>query len=65
MQNLRFLLKVGLEDDLIGFFLGLAEDDGASVPATVQVDDIRDDGVAVVVGTVECEMFDGLGGAYI
>lgn len=43
MQYLRFLFKVCLEKDLIGFFLGLAEDDGASMPASVKVDNISDD----------------------
>jgi hypothetical protein len=65
MQNLRLLFQVGLEQDLIRFFLGLAEDDGSTVPTTVQVDYISNDRVAVVVRAIECEMFDCFGGAYI
>lgn len=40
MEHLGFLLEIGLEEDLIGFLLGLAEDDGAAMPASVEVDDI-------------------------
>ncbi len=62
MQDLRFLFEIGLEENLIGFFLSFAEDDGASVPAAVEIDDIGDDGITVVVGAVEGEVLDGLGG---
>jgi hypothetical protein len=62
VKNLGLLLEVGLQEDLVGLFLGLAEDDGAAVPTAIQVDDICDDRVTVVVGAVEGEVLDGLGG---
>lgn len=43
MQNLSLLLKIGLEEDLIGFFFGFAEDDSTSVASTVEVNDVCDD----------------------
>jgi hypothetical protein len=57
------IFEVGLEADFVDFLFGFAEDDGTSVASSVEVDEIRDDGVAVVVGTVECEVFYSFGGA--
>ena len=56
MENLGFLLKVGLEQDFVGFFLGFTENDGPTMSASVEVDNVGDDGVAVVEGAVEGEM---------
>jgi len=63
VQHLRLLLEIGLEKDLIGFLLCLAEDDGAAVATSVKVDDIGDHGVSLEVGAVEGEVFDGFRGA--
>ena len=60
MQNLSLLLQVCLQHDLVGLPLGLAEDDGSSVSSSVEVDYVCDDGVSLVVGNAEGEMFDGL-----
>lgn len=65
VKGLRLLLDVGLQHDLVDFPLGLAEDDGAAVATSVKVDEVGDDCVAVVVGAVEGEVLDGLGGADI
>lgn len=62
MQDLRFLFEIGFRKYLIGLFLGLTEDNGTSVASTIQVDDVSDDGVAVVVGAVEGQVFDGFRG---
>ena len=62
MQHLSLLLQVCLQDDLICFPLGLAEDNGSSVPSSVEVYYISYDGVPLVVWAGEGEMFYGLGG---
>lgn len=61
MQYLSFLFKVSFGKDLISLFFGLAEDDSTSMTTTVEVDDVSDDGVAMVIGTVECEVFYSFG----
>lgn len=40
MQDLSFLLQVGLQKDLVGLLLGLAKDNGSAVPSTVKIYDI-------------------------
>ena len=64
MQNLGFLLKVCFQQNFIGFLFGLTEDDGSSVSASVQVDDISNDGISMVVGTIEGHMFNGFGSSH-
>jgi hypothetical protein len=60
MQNLSLLLEIGLQKDLIGLSLRLTEDDGSTMTTSVKVDDVRDDRVAVVIRTVEGQVFDCL-----
>ena len=43
MKGLGFLVKVGLEQDLVDLFFGFAEDDGSAMPAAVKVDEVSDD----------------------
>ena len=62
MKHLGLLLEVGLQEDLIGLLLGFGEDDRPAVSSSIEVDNVGNDGVAVVVGTVESEVLDGLGG---
>lgn len=61
---MSLLLEIRLEQDLIGFFLGLAEDNCSAVSSSIEVDDIGDDGVSVIVGAVKGEMLDSFGGSY-
>jgi hypothetical protein len=62
MKYLRLLLEVRLQEDLVGFFLGFSENDCSTVASTVEVDDVSDDGVSMIVGAVEGEVLDSLGG---
>lgn len=64
VKDLGLLFEVGLEQDFVGFFFGLAEDDGSSVSSSVKVDNVGDDGVSVVVWAVEGHMFNGFGGSH-
>ncbi len=52
VEDLGFLLEVGLEKNFVGFLFSLAEDNGSTVSSSVKIDDIRDDGISVVVGTI-------------
>lgn len=61
MEDLSFLFEISLKHDLIGFFLGLTEDDGPAVPATVKVDNISNNCISVMVGTVQAQMLHSLG----
>ena len=40
MKHLSFLLEVGLEEDLVCFLFGLAEDDCPAMSASVEIDHI-------------------------
>lgn len=60
MQNLSLLLEIGLQKDLVCLSLRLTEDDGSTMTTSVKVDDVRDDRVAVVIRTVEGQVFDCL-----
>jgi hypothetical protein len=61
MQDLSLLLEIGFGKYLIGLFLGLTENNSTSMASTVEVDDVGNDGVAVVVGTVEGQVLNSLG----
>ena len=65
MKNLGLLFEVSLEEDLIGLFFCLAKDNGTSMSASVEVDNVCDHRVSVVEGTVEGQVFDGLRGSDI
>ncbi len=62
MEDLSLLLEIGFKEDFIGFLFGFTEDDGSSMPATVEVDDVGDDGISMVVGAVKGHVFNGFGG---
>ena len=64
VEHLGFLLKIGFQQDLVGFFLGLAENDGSSVATTIKVHDVSDDRVSVVVWAAECHVLNGFGGPH-
>jgi hypothetical protein len=58
MQNLCFLLEVGLEKNFVGFSFGFAEDDGPSVASTIEIYYIGNDSIAMIIRAVEGEVFD-------
>lgn len=62
MEHLCLLLEVRLQEDFVGFFLGFSENDCSTVASTVEIDDVSDDGVSMVIGAVEGEVLDSLGG---
>jgi len=63
VENLCFLLEVSLQKDLVGLLLCFSEDDGSTMTPTIEVDNVRNDCVSMIVGAVEGQMFDGLGGS--
>lgn len=61
MEDLGFLFQVSLQEDLVGFLFGLAENDGSAMSSSIKVDNVGDDGVSVVVRTVEGQVLYGFG----
>lgn len=47
------VLEIGLQSDLVDLFFSFAEYDGSAMPTAVHVNEVCDDGVAMVVGAVE------------
>lgn len=55
------VLEIGLQSYLIDLFFGFAKDDGPAMATAVHVDEVCDDGVAMIVGAVEGQMLHRLG----
>ena len=64
MQSLGFLLQIGLESYVVGFSLGLAEDDGSSMTTTVEVDNVCDDGHPVGIWATHAKVLYSFGGLH-
>jgi hypothetical protein len=56
MQNLGFLLQVGLKSYIIGFSFGLTKNDSPSMPSSIQIDNVCDNGIPMGERATQREM---------
>jgi hypothetical protein len=65
VKNLSLLLQVGFEQDLIGLFLCLTENDGSAVSSSIKIDEVGDDGVSMIMRAAQGQVFYGLGSSHV